>query len=120
MTVIRNIGLFMVPPNVPGHEERGDTAMIPKELFLAMGFPVSDSAVQAAHGTRCIFHASHKGPKVRTRRSMSNQCGNAMHVSTMGIMHLICFLKMPSLGSRRVRTAIPAAAALAPKRKRDA
>eukprot|EP00973_Karenia_brevis_P090198 12401424-Karenia_brevis.AAC.1 len=56
----------------------GGMWLTPPDLFTAMGMPVVPET-QHACGVECQFSRDVKPPKTRSRRSMSNQIGNAMH-----------------------------------------
>ncbi len=104
-TIIRNTGLnFCV--------ELGKW-LTPEAQYVAMGFPVTLTQ-QIMSGsichvsklveendqvvTDCVFM-----PRKRTRRSLTHQVGNSMHVNSVGAAMFMMVLFCPSLGDRQER-----------------
>ena len=68
------------------------------ELLTSQGWPVSEAHVAACGGVACNF--SRAGRVVNPQRShasMSGQCGNAMHVNSIGAILFSCFCLCPLL-----------------------
>eukprot|EP00969_Alexandrium_andersonii_P318375 14063132-Alexandrium_andersonii.AAC.1 len=65
------------------------------ELLTAMGFPIDPTSVAATEGTTTGFALPVHG---RTKKSVSQQAGNTMHVGMMGTIWLALLFKLPHLG----------------------
>ena len=95
-TIIRNNGLIWIP--APWNRW-----MCPSEIMTSMGFPISDEAVKAASGVTCQFSRATStsiAHPLRTRRSVTNQAGNAMHVNAIGCVIACATILEPNLGTR--------------------
>jgi len=97
-TFIKNMGILMLPSNKP--ELGPPRALVYRELFSAMGFPVYEWAIRATSNTTCSFSCNREPPAERTRTSAVGACGNAMHVNSIGSIHFWACLAFPYLGSR--------------------
>jgi hypothetical protein len=68
------------------------------EQFLAMGHPILQSHVVAAGGSSMFSIALEGDPSpLRTRRSLSSQAGNAMHVNSIGAVLASVLILVPGL-----------------------
>lgn len=85
-TIIKNVGLLFSWSH--------SRWLLPMELLTAMGFPIADEHVQAA-GAPCVFSRCKNAPETRSHRSMSNACGNAIHVNVIGAILMIAMLFFP-------------------------
>jgi hypothetical protein len=94
-TIIRNTGInFCVAQ---------DMWLPPQTQYLAMGFPITLQQ-QVMTGSRChcsrIAPEEDDYPSSRTQKSLRTQCGNSMHINSIGAAMFMTFLLMPSLGRR--------------------
>ena len=79
--------------------------LIPIELWLTMGFPVTPAGVSRT-GVVCQFSRGFpNAPRTRTRASQLKQIGNAMHVESVGSVLLTAFLKLAPLLRTRSKNA---------------
>ena len=91
-TVIAGIGLMYSFPN--------QRFVVPSELLLANGWPVTDASSAAVGGATCLFDPKRSGPPTRTRASVPRQLGNSQHVNSVGVCTLFALLTFDSLGMR--------------------
>ena len=79
--------------------------LIPIELWLTMGFPVTPAGVSRT-GVVCQFSRGFpNAPRTRTRASQLKQIGNAIHVESVGSVLLKAFLKLAPLLRTRSKNA---------------
>ena len=102
-TLIKNIGIMFLPKT---YVHSGDVKELPcrwlavPELFLAMGFPVTDSTIEACCGAKCPLSRGVDAIAAQSRRSACNQVGNTMHINSIGAVHMAILLLIPALGSK--------------------
>ena len=68
------------------------------EMFMSMGFPITDEQVNAYAGTESAFILAVVPIAGRSRASAISQCGNAMHVNSISAMTSSLLLLLPELG----------------------
>ena len=92
-TLISGMGIMFSP----WHERW----LLPIELWLAMGFPVTPTAT-AKTGVMCQFSRAFPSPPPGRRRSSQlKQIGNAMHMESVGSILLTMVLKLAPLFPKR-------------------
>ena len=110
-TIIKNAGILFTP------DPRYCRWFTPRELFLAQGFPMYQSINE--HNLLMSFDVPREDHKLppRTRTSMVEQCGNAMHVHVIGLAMLYPFLYLilRPLGDDTEPSGDPDAAGSAPE-----
>lgn len=74
--------------------------VVPSELLLANGWPVTDASSAAVGGAICLFDPTRPGPPTRTRASVLRQLGNSQHVNSVGVCTLFAVLTFETLGMR--------------------
>ena len=85
-TLIAGMGIMFSPIH--------DRWFFPIELWLSMGFPVTETDVSRT-GVMCQFSRGFlRVPGSRSRASQLKQIGNAMHVESIGSVLLTVFLKL--------------------------
>jgi site-specific DNA-cytosine methylase len=117
-TIMKNVGIMFLP-EFATYTPEGQTTAEPRalpsrwltasELFTAMGFPVTESAVSR---TFALCHVSRGLPAVpgRSHRSLWNQVGNTMHLNSIGAAKLSLYLVLPCLGCKTDATRSASAA----------
>ena len=107
-TIIRNTGINFeqFPHSMSTTDGDGPVAQVPRWMYareqaFSMGFPISRMQQGVAHGARCCFSESVPVPPSRTRRSMTNQIGNSMHVNSIGAADMLAVLVAPGLGAEK-------------------
>ena len=86
--IIRNVGLL--------YSSAHQRWLLPLELFTAMGFPITPEHVKAA-GLPCIFSRCSQIPVTRSHRSMTQACGNGIHVNCIGALLMLIIFFLPGL-----------------------
>ena len=71
--------------------------LIPIELWLSMGFPVTHAVVSRTGVVCQVSRGFPNASRSRTRASQLKQIGNAMHVESVGSFLLTAFLKLAPL-----------------------
>ena len=97
-TLIRGMGLMMM--DVAAWPKPCQRWLCAPELFEISGFPISHES-QEASGTVCQFSRGAGGAACktgrRTRRSSTQQLGNAIHIGVIGPWTLLLVLQLPML-----------------------
>ena len=70
----------------------------PSELYTAMGFPITEAAIDSSCGVTCCMSRGALGAFRSSRRSFCHQCGNTMHLNSEAAAKVALYLVLPCLG----------------------